>query len=486
MKKVLSILIAAVLMIGMITVLSVPAGASSEDKVDVRDGIAVVNYKFEPESNGNPSGYASTGTGFFVGEEGEAPQYLITNHHVIDAYLHFGSGELISAPLDELYSYFDPQSDYSDYAGIYILGRAKLYVYYGSSENDRVEAYPVDSDSKKDIAILKLTSPTDQRRSLPLRVPDDSMVGNITVRTAGFPGVSDNIYYDPASKWSVSDATIKTGGISRLMTVTGKGVELVMIDAEINHGNSGGPLVNDQGDVLGINTFGHFDESEVSTLYYAVNISEAIPMLKKNSVPFVDHTGGSTDVKKTDSTDASEGGEAVPQPAKPASNNMTLYIIIGAAALLLIIAVVIILFVRNKKKADQQREEMEKNTREAIESVRNSIPAPVVKKPYVRSLSPQHHNQKVSLSSGQIIIGRNQSDCAIVFSSNTPGVSGRHCSLSYDASTEDFILTDLKSTYGTYLQNGQKLNPLVQYRLRSGDRFYLGKQDNLLVVELGE
>ena len=484
MKKVLSILIAAVLIIGMITVLSVPAGASSEDKVDVRDGIAVVAYMFEPESSGTPSGYGATGTGFFVGEEGDAPQYLITNHHVIDAYLHFGSGELISAPLEQLYSYLDPTNDYSAYADIYINGRAKLYVYYGSSESDRVEAYPVDSDSKKDIAILKLTNPTDQRRSLPLCVPDDSMVGNITVRTAGYPSVSDNIFYDPASKWSVSDATIKTGSISRLMTVTGKGVELVMIDAEINHGNSGGPLVNDQGDVLGINTFGHFDEEEISTVYYSVNISEAIPMLKKNSVPFVDHTGSSTGVKGSDATDASEGEEN-PQP-RPASNNMTLYIIIGAAALLLIIAVVIILFVRNKKKADQQREEMEKNTREAIESVRNSIPAPVVKKPYVRSLSPQHHNQKVSLSSGQITIGRNQSDCAIVFSSNTPGVSGRHCSLSYDASTEDFILTDLKSTYGTYLQNGQKLNPLVQYRLRSGDRFYLGKQDNLLVVELGE
>ena len=101
----------------------------------------------------------------------------------------------------------------------------------------------------------------------------------------------------------------------------------------------------------------------------------------------------------------------------------------------------------------------------------------------MRSLSPQHRGTRVTLGAQPIVLGRGQ-DCTVVYQSNTPGVSGHHCSLSWDSASGEFILTDLSSTYGTFLANGQKLTPNMAYRLRSGDQFYLGERANLLQVSV--
>nr|MCR4923432.1 FHA domain-containing protein [Lachnospiraceae bacterium] len=99
-------------------------------------------------------------------------------------------------------------------------------------------------------------------------------------------------------------------------------------------------------------------------------------------------------------------------------------------------------------------------------------------------LAVQHNGEKVTLKGRQILVGRDAS-ANIRYKEGTPGISGRHCTLSYEESTGDFLLTDLKSTYGTYLSNGQKLQPGQVYRLKAGDSFYLGEKSNELRVELG-
>ena len=58
------------------------------------------------------------------------------------------------------------------------------------------------------------------------------------------------------------------------------------------------------------------------------------------------------------------------------------------------------------------------------------------------------------------------------------------CSISFDAATGDFILTDLGSSFGTFLENRQKLAQGVPTRLRPGDRFYLGSPENLMSTGL--
>jgi pSer/pThr/pTyr-binding forkhead associated (FHA) protein len=83
------------------------------------------------------------------------------------------------------------------------------------------------------------------------------------------------------------------------------------------------------------------------------------------------------------------------------------------------------------------------------------------------------------------MIGRDTINCAIVFREGTAGVSGRHCSVSWNEQADEFILTDLRSTYGTFLMNGQRLQPNIPYHLKPGESFYVGENINVLRVEVG-
>lgn len=69
-----------------------------------------------------------------------------------------------------------------------------------------------------------------------------------------------------------------------------------------------------------------------------------------------------------------------------------------------------------------------------------------------------------------LTFGRNP-DCDVVFPPDTPGVSGKHCSLRWRGGS--LFLTDLGSSFGTLLEDGRKLSN-ESADLKPGARFYLG------------
>lgn len=78
-------------------------------------------------------------------------------------------------------------------------------------------------------------------------------------------------------------------------------------------------------------------------------------------------------------------------------------------------------------------------------------------------------------------IGRSGS-CAVCVG-DTAGVSRIHCALRPLAGGVE--LTDLGSTYGTFLADGKQLPPNFPATLRSGDRFYLGSPNVMFRLERG-
>ena len=405
-KKVLSVLLVIVVLCSLCM-----AGCSTK-KTDPRDSIAVVTSWFDEVDYGL-IGWGR-GTCFFVGEEGKNPRYMITNYHVISEFVALGSGELGT------YSYVNDDGN-----TVTLTGRSKIRIYFDSSDYE--DAFLVAGDESKDIAILKLASETTKRTPLSIRIPNESMVGS-QIKAVGYPSNADNIYADSITSLGKNDATVTSGTLSRFVTTSGTGREDIQIDCVVTAGNSGGPVVDDKSNVIGIATWG------VLSVNYAINIKEAVPILMQNNVPF---------------TEAS-------------SFDMTILIIALAAVAALAVIVVVVLLIAKRKKP---------------------LPPPPtpVKRPVVRSLANCNAGA-TAVVNGQILLGRSGA-CNLQFPANTAGVSANHCSVRFESSTNDFILMDMGSSFGTFF-NGQKLTPNVPVRIRPGDRFTLGDSSNVVIVEL--
>lgn len=86
---------------------------------------------------------------------------------------------------------------------------------------------------------------------------------------------------------------------------------------------------------------------------------------------------------------------------------------------------------------------------------------------------------RVFLLTSTLRFGRSaQND--VVFSGNTPGISGNHCQLSFEHGR--VVLRDLQSTYGTYM-GGRKLEPQISYNLQNGDTFTLAESGQTFRLE---
>lgn len=145
-----------------------------------------------------------TGTGFFVSEDG----YIVTNEHVISAV--------------------EEDSDYS------LLIHVPGY-------DIPVEAQLVGSDVQTDIAVLKVESQDEPYQYVTLGDSDMLQVGELVVAIG-----------NPLGRL---EGTVTVGVVSALdrqINNNGYTMDLIQTDASINSGNSGGPLINSFGEVIGV------------------------------------------------------------------------------------------------------------------------------------------------------------------------------------------------------------------------------------------
>lgn len=143
---------------------------------------------------------AGTGTGFIIDQQG----HIVTNAHVVD-------------------------------------GAIRIEVNFRDGSIYRGEVVGIDYDS--DLAVVKVDRPADELQPVPLGDSDALFIGQEVV-ALGSP------FNEP---W-----TMTTGIISALdRTIDGLNDyqigQVIQTDAAINPGNSGGPLLNLQGEVIGVN-----------------------------------------------------------------------------------------------------------------------------------------------------------------------------------------------------------------------------------------
>lgn len=189
----------------------------------------------------------------------------------------------------------------------------------------------------------------------------------------------------------------------------------------------------------------------------------------------------------TPSTGNTESTEEVPQQEPEKDYSLYIYIGIGAVVLLLVIVAA------NKKpakKVDSQGYTIPsgdftgpQNTVPLDNPSLISDPVPFQNSPapqpnipaaaqwQIRCISGELKGQTFLLG-GKLTFGRS-TQCSVVFSKNTPGVSGTHCEVSIENGS--VVLRDLQSTYGTYLGKNVRMEPQVNYHLQVGDSFVLAQ-----------
>lgn len=263
-----------------------------------------------------PEQITATGTGFFITGDG----YVATNCHLIerdDAFIRrqfiLSAFQRITdagiAALESSWAtrFTEQQRSllYNTYASIYsrlfsmvLYGLTKnVYVVYRSDQAGKepdtiktparvvVRGLPMPG---KDIAILKI----DTRREMPTLAIADARLPFVgePLFVYGYPGpVTNNDFVSAAS---AIEPTLTTGIVSALKK-SASGWPIIQMDANINHGSSGGPVCNEKGEVIGLTTFGSIE----NTGGLAAGLNFAIPVTILNE--FLDSAGVTPQVSRS-------------------------------------------------------------------------------------------------------------------------------------------------------------------------------------------
>lgn len=260
--KCIAAIILLVALVGIVLGALGIAGGGSIEPYEARNGIvlvyAVATAYYE---DGSVEQAGGTGTGWAVGTPGEPVQYIVTNGHVVEA------------------AYTYPRT-YSNVTGT-------IQVYYSAAENDFVQAEVVyySPQTEKDIAILKLPTATEKRTALTLR-SSGSVKMSETAYALGYPGDSSSRQNLPA--YDLDDVTITKGIISNRVTTKWATYEAFQMDVSIAPGNSGGPLVDENGQVIGINASGAADPETglMLGMNYSIIIDELTKILDQERIEY--------------------------------------------------------------------------------------------------------------------------------------------------------------------------------------------------------
>lgn len=288
------------------------------------------------------------------------------------------------------------------------------------------------------------------------------------VIAVGYPTAADEV----AGRAAFVKPTITMGNISRIFErqndadPLNRGVNVYQVSAPIGPGNSGGPLFNEFGDVIGINTEkslalvpGVTSEGTVGAIRvpkgegiaWSQQIDELLPVLRENGIDVTLRTQRRNWFWSWIDRD--------PVTAS----------VLGVIGLLLL-SVLGYLTYRHYHRPHIPKPE-------PIPS-----PKPRAGKAVVRGVEGPFSGNKFPLDS-DLVFGRDAKSCGVVFLPKYDGISGRHCSIRFDEATGNFYLRDIGSTNGTYV-NGRQLKPGETVPLRNGDEFYLFKPKYRFVVEL--
>ena len=316
----------------IMAILSIASPAMAASYISTKSSVARIYVE--------AAGWIETGSCFAIGNKKNGPvKYFVTNYHVIES---------VFTAAGDAYIIFDN-----------IQNKLPISIEY--------------VDDTCDLAVVSLHEATKLRKPAVIRtMTSEEAVKHEEVFAIGFPGEArmplvgsaQNALYS-----NLEDMTVTKGIISNVASHGDTWLgEMYIIDAPINHGNSGGPLVDSKGRVIGVNTYGF------ENLNGAITSNEVVRMLETRNLPYI-------------------------------KDNVLrdVMIWVGAGlALMAVVAVVLVLVLKNKPVHGR-----------ALYGIKGSL-----------------EGQRFVLTR-KMYIGRDSQKCAVAYPHDAPGVSKLHCCIAY-------------------------------------------------------
>ena len=304
MRRVLSFCMVVMLAAGMLVIPSEKVAADTTANQKIQDAKnAVVEVMVSVQNKLGKWVDLVGGTGFLVGTEANA-QYVVTNDHVANA-------TDTNWLTDDVLEGMKTISEEEDYKKIKTKVRIVL------KRDSYTDATIVQSSAESDLAILKLESPIYNRAPIALDDQNEPQ-STETVYTLGFPGIVQA--YQDDQVYTSDDVTVTDGSVSKIAAssaITGTPITYINHSAKISEGNSGGPLLNAEGNVIGVNSWSA--STDQTSYYYSIQISEVTYLLKAMGIDYMqagETPSDGTDTEGTDETDpaAETDGEETEDP----------------------------------------------------------------------------------------------------------------------------------------------------------------------------
>ena len=517
MKKTKKLIAAMLVAMLLVSVFACNAFAAKTPSVaELQKSVVLIQSEFRYTARYLPEysfSMIGQGTGFAIGDPDEPVQYIATCNHCIyepsGVYLLVldSKGNRVKFEKMEegtVYPQAEEENGYLYCIDYFKVELVEALVIYSAASGDYTSISVINSDESSDVAICKLASdPTDKIQARPFQIHENVEVGT-NVYAIGYPFTSD--YVNDECKYDYKDSTVTKGIISKSQLTYGHVTKerqffTYLIDADITNGNSGGPLITENGSIIGLNSFGVSNSEKVANANYAIAIDELITLMDQSKIKYV---------------------------IEPVTNTgLIIGIVAAVVAVAAIAAVVIVLLMMKKKKvalkpaaapafpagmpsvAPSQPSAPIQNPAPAQPSapaqppVNNGMPfnyaaqnnnkpnntTPInnpdpektipVRRAFLVGVSGLYNGDTRRIES-RIVIGRNASKCTLAFPENSTDISNVHCEIYKDG--DKVVLTDLGSTNGTFLANGTRLNPNESVVLNNGDKFWIASQQNTFEI----
>ncbi len=367
--------------------------------VRIIDGVAGTFYFAPPKQQAKnyTVSYIGLGSGFFINSNG----YIVTNAHVVNTSHDIkqkgdeaGHELLFSQLLQQVASDYNVNPNALTRENVAFIRNysrlTEMKVFHhviipdGSVYEFEEKQYGAPVGQGKDVAVVKI-----EVKNAPVLVlgNSDSVKLQDHVTVLGYPGAADTFNSGILDSKSSLEASITDGKISARKR-SASGAPVLQVSAPATHGNSGGPVMTDNGEVAGLLTFGgdRVNNQEVSgfafvvpsstvlefvkaagvtnelgtadrayreglELYWAENYSGAIPKFEEVKRLFPEHSEVSR-LAQDSQQKISEGKDKSGMPTSWIVAGVLVFLFIIVAVI--VIAVVVFLLMRRRGKAESK------------------------------------------------------------------------------------------------------------------------------------